>query len=112
MKTCLICHREKPYRAFPKDSPICNKCVERLNHDYDVQYSPPEKLSRKTAYLSLVKAIRDQAEVDGELEDWEEYWLRSPEWRLVWSLFSQSFSGFSTYFSSPIPNIPVKGDGK
>jgi hypothetical protein len=78
---------------FQKDSPICRKCVERLKTDYDVSYSPPEKVTKLQGHIKLIAAIKEQAEEDVKdgkdleaIRVWEHTFLESKEWKLIWSL--------------------------
>ena len=86
MKRCLICGLERAYEAFSKGDLICRKCVGKLHDHYEVDYSPPEKTSRIKACITLITAVRELAVEDGELEDWEAYWINSPEWARIWAL--------------------------
>lgn len=86
MKRCLVCECEREDTAFSGEDPICKKCVAQLQDRYDVKYSPPERISKIRGFIKLIAAVRALAVEDGELEDWEAYWLESPEWRLIWNL--------------------------
>ena len=86
MRRCVTCEGLLEDSLFPNDGPVCKSCVIRLQKVFNVEYAPPERKTVKEAYTSLVIAIRDQAERDGELDDWEEYWLETEEWARVWAI--------------------------
>ncbi len=65
---------------------MCRNCVRDVEVKYKVEYSPPERVTGLEAQIKLIGAIRDQAIDDEELADWESYWLREPDWKMVWDL--------------------------
>ena len=60
------------------------------------QYSAPpakEKKTKTVAALRLIAAVRDLAASQGDkaLEEFEDYWIRSPEWSHIWEQILQSY---------------------
>jgi hypothetical protein len=64
-----------------------------LKDHYAVEYALPQRVTLLEGHIKLLGAIRKQAEVDGELEEWEKYWLFGQEMKGVWMLLRES--GFS-----------------
>ena len=60
-----------------------------LQNRYNVPYAPPERVTVNTAHMLLIRAIRLQAISDDALTEWEDYWLRDPDWKLVWMLLGE-----------------------
>lgn len=88
MPVCVMCNTERSKAAFLPGNPICNTCYNRMGGDYEsAEYSAPEQVTIHQAHVNLILAIRKQAEDDGELGDWEEYWLHDPDWQHIWMLF-------------------------
>ena len=86
MRRCVLCQTDKHPRRFAVKSPICRNCVREIEDKYHIEYTPPEEVSSIEAQIKLIGAIRDQAVEDEELADWEDYWLREPDWKMVWEL--------------------------
>lgn len=88
MPVCVMCNTERSAAAFLPGNPICNTCYSRMDGDYEsAEFSLPEQVTINQAYVNLILAIRKQAEDDGEIEDWEEYWLHDSDWQHIWMLF-------------------------
>lgn len=100
MRRCILCQTDKQLREFARKSPICRDCVQEIEVKYKIEYSPPEKVSSLEAQTKLIGAIRDQAIEDGELEDWESYWLKEPEWKMVWEL-----AKVETFVNKTLPDV-------
>jgi hypothetical protein len=62
------------------------ECVEKIETDYDVEYSEPERVTKLEAYINLLAASREIAVEDGELGEWEDVFLMSSEWNVIWRL--------------------------
>lgn len=100
MKRCVTCEGLLEDSQFSGDSPICKTCVTRLNMRYDVEYTPPERKTRKEATINLVLAIQAQAEKDedvgivtaddkllgGPMAAWKHNWVDSEPWRRIWDI--------------------------
>jgi len=54
-----------------------------------IEYEPSLGVTRLDAAVRLIIGVRAQAVEDGQLRDWEAYWLENPQWKLVWSVFSE-----------------------
>jgi len=83
MKRCLTCYERKEHSEFLRNSPICRSCVKVLEERYAVEYCPPQKVSRREAMLSLIGAVRKQAESDKKINDFEGYWVRSDSLKAI-----------------------------
>lgn len=83
---CTLCRTTKSQRYFPKHSPICKVCVDKLESKFDVNYAPPERVTKLEGYIRLLGASRRQAVEEGELEQWEAVFLEEKPWRLMWTL--------------------------
>ena len=86
MRRCVTCEGLLEDSLFPADGPVCKTCVSRLQKNFNVDYSPPTRKTVREAHVALLLAIREQAEKDDALDEWEEYWLRSEEWSQVWQV--------------------------
>lgn len=86
MRRCVTCEGLLDDSLFPADGPVCKACVGRLQRVFNVDYSPPKRKTVREAHIALLLAIREQAEKDGELDDWEEYWLEDEAWSRVWQI--------------------------
>lgn len=86
MKRCLTCEGLLEDSKFTNGSPICRSCVARLSREYDVTYSPPERTTVRHGYVKLFYAIWDRAKEDGELDDWEAYWMEVEPWPYILSV--------------------------
>lgn len=99
----------------PKNTATCSLCggkfsfykkcfdvlVDENNHKYRIcpectillrsatEYSVEQKLyfSEKERWSRFFLAIRNQAILDNELDDWEKFWLYDQELKGVWFLF-------------------------
>lgn len=86
--TCTLCRIEKSQRYFPKNSPICKTCVDKLESKFNVDYAPPEKVTKLEGYIRLLGASRRQAVEEGELDQWESVFLEEKPWKLMWTLLN------------------------
>ena len=79
---CVVCgrrmQRKKPLAIG--EELICAKCQreEMLANTLGrrVVYLPPQAVTKRVAYLQLLKATRERAELDGKLSDFEKAWLQ------------------------------------
>ena len=100
MRRCIICEGILETNQFSGDSPICRMCVTRLNDEYNVEYSPPQRQTRKEAMVNLILAVKDQALHDesigkltsedqshgGPMASWRKNWVDSSPWDQLWSI--------------------------
>ena len=90
MRVCIICEGVLPVSDYTDGSPICKSCVSRLVDNYGVDYHPPEKRSKLMSWLNLILAIREQAEMDNEIEDFEEGWLYATPFNQIFGMVRES----------------------
>lgn len=86
MRTCVICEVDYPAKRFASDSLICKMCVEKLHKLFEVDYCVGSVLPQYVRYLQLLRAIQVQAEMDGEMSDFRDYWIDDPIWSCLWSM--------------------------
>jgi len=86
MKRCVTCSGLLSESNFPDDSPICRACISKLKRDYAVDFSPPTHKTVPRAYVDLLVAVHDRAVEEGEIEDWNAYWLGTDPWAGLWEM--------------------------
>lgn len=87
MRVCLICMGELTEDKFSsKDSEICTVCQEKIAKITNVAYALPERKSKLHSYLLLINAIRERAEKDHEICDFEVNWIYTHPWPVIWDL--------------------------
>ncbi len=100
MRRCITCEGILEDHQFSGDSPICRMCVTRLNEEYNVEFSPPQRQTRKEAMVNLILAIKSQAEHDedihkwttddnkigGPMAAWRLHWVEPPPWEQLWRI--------------------------
>ena len=87
MRTCLICAGELPDDKYSSaDADVCIVCQEKASRVTNVVYAHPARKSRLQSYLMLISAIRERAESDGAVREFERYWIYRPPWPVIWSL--------------------------
>jgi len=78
MRTCIICELQFDDSKFKFNDFICDRCFKRLKKKPNYNKDASRYVSVRMAYVLLLQAIREQAIADGELYDFEEYWLQLP----------------------------------
>lgn len=100
MRKCITCEGILDESHFSGNSPVCQMCVSRLNGEYEVEYSLPDRQTIKEATVKLILAIKEQAEHDekksrwvsedkkygGPIAAWRFNWVESMPWRKFWDL--------------------------
>lgn len=90
---CIICEAHLDNSRFSSSNAnICEVCTAKLHKMYSVNFLPSRKVSKITACLSLIVAVRLQAILDGELADFESYWLQSLSWSRLWCIIKEEQS--------------------
>jgi len=87
---CPVCEGTLDKSCFRSGDNVCRICRVRLKQDEDVDFSPSERKTIRQAYTNLMLAIRRQAELDGELEEWEVYWLKNGPWPRIWEMLKDT----------------------
>lgn len=74
---CVLCLRELTRYERSKKSTICKSCSDILRErwEYNAPVERPVFSTPMHAYVHLFMAIRKQAEADGELEDFNRFWM-------------------------------------
>jgi reverse gyrase len=85
LRRCPVCEGFLEETRFQNGSPICRICKTRLREE-EINYGLSERYTIRQAYTNLIIAIREQAEEDGELDEWQEFWLHGEPWSHVWEL--------------------------
>lgn len=55
------------------------------------KFSRGQRNTKTVAALRLIRAIRKQAEDDGKVEEFREYWLEEPRWARIWDELDDYF---------------------
>lgn len=114
MKKCIICEGYLDEIQFSGNSPVCQMCVTRLNEEYNVEYSNPNRQTQKEAIVKLILAVKEQAEHDekrnkwtsedkkygGPIAAWRFHWVESMPWRQLWDIMLSEESARMTMKSS------------
>jgi hypothetical protein len=87
MKKCIICEGLLSEDQFRFKNDICRVCYKKLQ-SIDSSYTGGPK-SIIYSYISLLAAIRNTAEIDGEIDSWKEYWMSEP-WITIWKVIDDS----------------------
>jgi len=93
MRRCPVCEGLLAESLFQGNSETCQVCETRLKRDGEVNYVDSGK--RKTirqSYTNLMLAIKQQAMLDGALEEWQEFWLMVEPWPQIWKLLGTTMN--------------------
>ena len=74
---CVLClHKLSPFE-YSKKLTICTRCSDTLRErwEYNMPVDRPIYPTVAQAYVHLFIAVRKQALLDGELDDFDRYWL-------------------------------------
>lgn len=85
-----MCEGLLPNNRFQGTDTVCKVCRARIKEQEEVEYGQPGNKTIRQAYTDLLLAIRRQAEMDGELEEWESFWIRREPWKRIWKLLRET----------------------